>query len=173
MTKGLPRSLSRGKTSAQIVTKLKIPLNGLSVTVTSVAAAIGFGSVIIGGLPEAHLKIMAVAVNIQLSGSGADANLADTWLGDFGIGTTPASDATISGDDVNLIEATPMPAATAEVGPLFIVANGVDLILDNTDGSLEVNLNVLIDAADIVDDESVILTLTGVVEITLITMLDD
>ena len=171
--KGLPRSLSRGKASTQLVTKVKIPLAGIQVTVSSTGAAVGWGTVVIGGLPEAHLKIMSGAVNIQLSGSGADANLGDTWAGDFGVGSTPADDATITAGDADFIPSTALAAATAEVSPLTIVADGVDLVLDNTDGSLEVNLNVLIDAADIVDDQSVVLTATGVVEITLITMLDD
>ena len=173
MSKGLPRSLSRGSTSRQAVTKLTLPLTGVQVTVSSTGAAIGFGTVVIGGLPEAHIKLMAVACQLQLAGNGADANLSDTWDGDFAVGTTPVDDATITAGDADLIASTALGAATAEVSPLHVVPNGVDAVFDNTAGGLEVNLNVLIDAADIVDDESVILDAFGVVEITLITMLDE
>ena len=171
--KGLPRSLSRGSaTSRQAVSKLKIPLN-TTITITATGAAIGWGTMVIGDFPEAHLKVLSVACILDFAGSGADANLAATWEGDVGIGTTPASDATISVGDEDLITETAIAAATAEVAPTVMVADGVDLVLDNTDGSLEVNLNVLVDAADITDDESVILTVSGVVEIVYITMLDD
>lgn len=173
MAKGLPRSLSRGNALSQAVTKLTIPLRGVAVVVSSTGAAIGWGTTPISGLPQAHLKVLAVACNMTLSGNGADANLGDTWAGDFGVGSTPADDATITAGDVDLIDSTALAAATAEVSPTVVVADGVDLVLDNTDGSLEVNLNVLIDAADIVDDQSVTLLANGVVEITLITMLDD
>ena len=173
MAKGLPRSLSRGAQMAQAVTKLTIPLRSTPVVVSATGAAIGFGSAVISGLPQAHLKVLAGAINITLSGSGADANLSDTWAGDFGVGSTPASDATLTAADVDFIPSTASAAATGEVSPTVVVADGVDLVLDNTDGSLEVNLNVLIDAADITDNESVTLTADGVVELTLITMLDD
>jgi hypothetical protein len=173
MAKGLPRSLGRSAALQSAVKKLTIPLRSVPVVVTSTGIAIGWGTSVISGLPEAHLRVMAVACSMTLSGNGADANLSDTWAGDFGIGTTPANDATITAGDVDLIASTALAAATAEVSPTVVVANGVDLILDNTDGLLEVNLNVLVDAADIVDDQSVTLTADGVVEITVITMLDD
>jgi hypothetical protein len=171
MSKGLPRSLSRGKAQTQAVTKIQLELND-AVTVTSVGAAVGYGSIVVGGLPEGHLKIMAAAIQVQFFGSGSDANLTATFDGDFGVGSTPADDATIAGTDVDFISSTALGAATAEVSPLLTVADGVDFVLDNTGGGLELNLNVLIDAASIVDDESVILTAVGVLEITLVTMLD-
>lgn len=173
MAHGLPRSLNRAPAVASTIKKVIIPLRDVTIAVAAAGAGIGFGSVVLGGLPEAHLKILAVATNITLEGSGADANLVDTWEGDFGIGSTPADDATITNADVDLISSTAVGPAVAEVAPTLVVADGVDLVLDNTDGSLEINLNVLIDAADITDAESVDLTVNGVVEITLITMLDD
>ncbi len=173
MVKGLARSISRGGALQQAVTKLTIPLVNAPVSIVAVSSAIGFGTFVAAGLPQAHLKIMAVAIDIILAGSGADANLVDTWEGDFAVGTTPMSDATISTGDEDLITETATGAATDEVSPRVVVADGVDLVLDNTAGDLEVNLNVLVDAADITDDETVVLTATGVIEITFITMLDD
>tara|TARA_R110000851_G_scaffold16046_2_gene52515 strand:+ start:8052 stop:8567 length:516 start_codon:yes stop_codon:yes gene_type:complete len=169
--KGYPRGLARGSAQTQAVTKIRLPINH-SVVVSAAGAAIGFGTVVLGGLPEGHLKIMAAAVQVQFSGSGADANLTDTFDGDFGVGSTPASDATITAGDVDFISSTALGAATTEVSPLLTVADGVDLVLDNTAGALELNLNVLIDAANITDDESVTLTAEGIMEVTLITMLD-
>lgn len=171
MTKGLPRSLSRGKALREAVTKIQIPINHV-VTVTATGAAIGFGSTVLGGLPEAYLKIMAVAIKVQFTGP-TTADLADTFDGDFSVGTTPASDATLTGGDVDLISSTALGAATAEVSPVLTVADGVDLVLDNTENDLEINLNLLIDAANITDDAEVDITARGVIEIVLVTMLDD
>ena len=171
MTKGLPRSLSRGKASPEAITKIRIPIDH-SISVVAVSTAIGFGSVILAGFPEGQLKVMASAIKVQFAGP-TDANLVDTWEGDFGVGSTPASDATISGTDVDLIGSTAIPAATAELSPEVNAIIGVDHILDNTENDLEVNLNLLIDAADITDDETVVIAVTGYMEITLLTMLDD
>lgn len=173
MTKGLPRSLSRGSAAAQTVSKLKISLKDAQVTVAAASTAVGFGTVVIGDFPEAQIKMIGAAAKLQFSGSGADDNLTADWEGDFSIGTTATADVTLDGTDVNIIASTAIPAATAEVSPEVNAINGTDAVFDNTDGSLEVNLNVLIDAADITDDESVVLTVDGIVEITYITLLDD
>jgi len=174
MGKGLPRSLGggRGGYQAQVVSKLRVGIDH-TVTVTATGAAIGFGSVVLSGLPEGQIKMLGAAIAVTFSGSGADANLADTFDGDFGVGTTPAGDATITGTDVNVIASTALGAATAEVSPLKNVINGTDAVFDNTAADLELNLNVLIDAANITDDTSVDLQAQGVIEFTFITLLDD
>ncbi len=178
--KGLPRSLSRGAPLAAgggAVRKLNISLDGLSVSVSSTGAAIGFGSAVVRGLPEGNIQILgAVLSNFSLAGSGADANLGDTWDGDFGIGTTPADDATITAGDVDLLPSTALGAATAEVSPTLTRTVGVTptmIPIDNTDASLEMNLNVLIDAADIVDDQTVVLTASGLLSISYMVIGDD
>ena len=171
MTKGLPRSLAHANPMREAVTKIKLPIDHV-ISVTATGAAIGFGSVVLGGLPEAYLKVLSVAIQVQFTGP-TSASLTDTFDGDFGVGTTPASDATITGSDVDLISSTALGAATAEVSPVKTVADGVDLVLDNTANDLEINLNLLIDAASITDDATVAITAKGVIEIVLVTMLDD
>lgn len=178
MVKGLQRSLSRGPgvNALSQVKRLNIPLRDLSVTVTSVAAAIGFGSAVIRGLPEGLIQYLGASMEIVLAGNGADANLSDTWAGDCGVGTTPAADATISGADVDILASTALAAATAEASPLtplVSTATEAPATFDNTAGDLELNLNVLIDAADIVDDQSVILLANGVLQIAYIDLGDN
>ena len=172
MGKGLPRSLSRGSKQRQVVSKIQLAID-TTVTVSATGAAVGFGTLVIGDLPEGYIKMLGAAAQLSFAGSGADANLTDTWAGDFGIGTTPASDATITGTDVDIIASTALGPAVAEVAPTVTAVNATDALFDNTDGSLEINLNVLVDAANIVDDQSVDLTVQGVVELTYITLLDD
>lgn len=172
MTKGLPRSLSRGPKAQQELIKERVSISG-TVTVSATGAAIGFGSLTIADFPEGNILLLGATSYVTLSGSGSDANLADTWEGDYGIGSTPAADATITGADVDVIPSTALAAATAEVSPTTRSSNATSLILDNTDGSLELNLNVLIDAADITDDESVDLTAAGSLDIAYTVLGDD
>lgn len=174
MGKGLPRSHSRGVFTEKPIVKLNIPLNGLVVNVDAVSTAIGWGTSVIRGLPEGNLLFLGAVANLQFSGSGADANLADTWAGDYAIGTAPTADLTLAGAEVDIIPSTALAAATAEVSPITrgeSTANAV--MFDNTDGSLELNLQVLIDAADIVDDENVDLTVEGLLSIAFIVLGDD
>lgn len=162
MGKGLPRSLSRGPKAQRATVKDRIDLSALSLTVSATGAAIGFGSAVIGDFPEGNILVQGVLSNLAFAGSGSDANLADTWNGDFGIGTTPATDATITAGDVDLMASTAIGPA---VGEAIATARYPGIItpalFDNTDGSLEINMNLLIDSADIVDDQSVNIAVTG------------
>lgn len=172
MGKGLPRSMSRGAASRQEVIKQNFVLGG-TVDVTATGAAVGFGTSVIGDLPEGNIMILGAVMYLSLAGTGADADLTATWDGDFSVGTTPTADVTLDGTDVNIIPSTALGAATAEVSPRVRAINATQAILDNTDGSLELNLNVLIDAANIVDDATVTLTASGVLQLAYIVMLDD
>lgn len=160
MTKGLPRSLSRGPRARQEIVKQRIAVD-TTVTVAAVSTAIGFGSAVVGGLPEGNLLLLGVVANLAFAGSGSDANLVDDWEGDFGLGSTPADDATISGTDVDLIASTAIGPATGEAIGTVRATNASSAILDNTADDLEMNLNLLVDAADITDDASVDITVTG------------
>jgi len=175
MSKGLPRSMSRGDALKQEVIKQSFAIEK-TVTVSATGAAVGFGSVVIGGFPQGNILFLGAVSYLKLSGSGSDANLTADWAGDYGVGTTPAADATISDTDVDIIASTAVAAATAEVSALTRGEGGGALcgvILNNTDGSLELNLNVLVDAAEITNDESVVLTASGAMHIAYIVLGDD
>ena len=172
MGKGLPRSMSRGAAQRQEVVKHTINITG-TVAVTATGAAVGFGTSVIGDFPEGNILLLGAVAYVQLSGSGADANLDATWDGDFSIGTAPTADVTLSGAEVDIIASTALGAATAEVSPRVRVTNATQAILDNTDGSMELNLNVLVDAANIVDGATVNLTASGVLQLVYVVMLDD
>jgi hypothetical protein len=173
MVKGLPRSLARGAAIRQEIIKQTFVVKDLEVTVSATGSAIGFGSAVLGDLPEGNILFLGAVSYLEFAGSGADANLTDTWSGDYGVGTTAAGDATITGADVDIIASTALGAATAEVVARTRGTNATQVILDNTDGSLELNLNALIDAANIVDDESVVLTVNGEVTVLYSVLGDD
>jgi len=170
MTKGLPRSLSRGKPLDQASKKLRITVNE-PMSFLGVSGAAIDQTAVIAGLPEGNILLLGAVANLVFSGP-TSANLVDTWEGDFGIGTTPADDNTISGADVDIIGSTAITIAVAEVTPAVRATNATTAIIDNTAGTAEVNLNVLVDADDVTDTETVIITVTGTVDI-LYSMLGD
>ena len=176
MGKGLPRS--HASSLIGLVNVITIPLNGnggVGVFEIAGATGVGFGSMPIGGFPQGNILFLGAACSLQLAGSGADAGLVDTWAGDFSVGTTPASDGTLSAGDVDILPSTALAAATAEVSPIT-PARSIDAanahILDNTAGDLEINLNLLIDDADISADD-VPITVTGFVSLAYCVLGDD
>lgn len=173
MGKGLPRSLSRGDLARQEIVKQIIKVEDLPLTVDG-ATGVGFGSAIAGGLAQGNLLFMGAVAYLTFSGP-TSGDLGDTWSGDYGVGTTPAGDATISDGDVDIIQSTAVGPAVAEVSPR---TRGTHLpadtgeIRDNTDGSLEVNINLLVDDADIGAD-GIAMTVSGEIHIMYSVLGDD
>lgn len=170
MAKGLPRSLSKGSPASAPVRKQVISVDGAALTVDG-ATGVGFGSVVIGDFPVGNILFLGAVSYMRFTGP-TSAGLTDTYDGDYGIGTTPASDATITGTDVDIIGSTALGAATAEVSPNARGTGVTQAIFDNTDGSLEINLNLLIDDASISADD-VIFSVTGQVYILYSVLGDD
>lgn len=172
--KGLDRSLSRGPNPIrQHFTRHLIKVEDLTVTVSATGAAVGFGTVVAGDFPQGNLLFQGAVGYLKFDGSGSDANLTATWEGDFSVGTTATTDVTLDGTDVNLLPSTALAAATAEIGVRTRAVNATAAVFDNTDGSLEININVLIDAADITDDQDVDLTINGEIELVYMVLGDD
>ena len=169
--KGLARSLSRGSAVQAPIIKQTINVKAAALAIVG-ASGVGFGSVVIGDLPAGNILFLGAVSYLQFT--SADADITATYDGDYGIGTTPASDATITGADVDIVQSTALGAATAKVSP---VARGTSAIanagqiLDNTDGSLELNLNLLIDDASISGTAD--LTASGFVVLSYIVLGDD
>lgn len=174
MGKGLPRSMSRGAAQRQEIIKQVFRVEDLAISVTGGAStAAGFGTVVIGDLPEGNILFLGAVAYMAFAGSGSDANLTATWNGDYSIGSAATADVTLSGAEVDIIPSTAVGPAVAEVAPRARGANATQVMLDNTDGSLELNLNVLIDAADITDSTNVNLTVDGELTIAYIVLGDD
>ena len=169
MAKGLPKSLKQAKRTNSV---RHIRINK-TMTVSAVSTAVGFGTTVIGDFLEGNISFLGAVAYVQISGSGADANLAGNWEGDFSIGTAPTADVTLNGSEVDIIASTSLPAATNEIGVRTRAVNATPAIFDNTDNSLEINLNVLVDAANIVDDSSVTLTVVGDLFINYVVLGDD
>lgn len=149
MAKGLPRSIGRATPVQAVINKLVLPVDAVTVSVTD--GAPGHGSAVVGDLPEGNILFLG-AVG-YLSFTTSDADVIASFEGDYSIGTVATADGNVSdAGEANIIASTAIAAATAKVSP---VTRGVGdgslagVVFDNTDGSLEINLNLLIDNASI------------------------
>lgn len=172
--KGFPRSMSRANPQKQQIRKVTIPVKALALSVVG-AAGVGFGSSVIGGLPQGNLLYLGAVSYLKFTKSAADANAIATFAGNFAIGTAPNANAQLSdASDADLIPSTAIAAAVAGVTTLIRSASTDALgggVIDNTDGSLELNLNMLVDDASI--SGTAAFTVDGVVTIAFIVLGDD
>jgi len=125
-------------------------LRNVPIAITDPGAAIAWGTAVIGDFPEGNIKYQGCVGYVTLDENG-DAGISDTFNSDFAVGTAPTADATLAGAEVDLIAETAIAAATAGVTPRTRATGAAEdgIYFDNTDGSLEINLQVLIDDADI------------------------
>lgn len=167
--KGLPRSLGRVGAASSLRT-LTIAVNALALSVAD--GAPGFGSAVISGLPQGNILFLGAVAYLKFT--SADADITTTYEGDFSLGTTATADNTLSGTDADIVPSTALGPATAKVTPQHRGVSTDALgggILDNTDGSLELNLNVIIDDAAI--SGAVSMTVDGLVHMAFIMLGDD
>lgn len=160
MVHGLKRSLGRGAAAeSPVVKKVRVAVDH-EVTVTAGVAAVGFGTVVIGDLPEGNILLLGALAYVQFTTS--DTDITATFDGDFSIGTTPTADNDVAdANEANIIASSALGAATARVSPTVRATNTTAAVLDNTDGSMELNLNLLIDDASVTDGQSATFTATG------------
>ncbi len=166
MAKGLPRSHASANKSLAPIVRDTIVVKAKTVTLTEDAGGQpAWATLVIGDFPEGNVLFLGAASYFTFSGSGSDADLGDTWEGNYGVGTVPSTDDTdpIATTQEDIIKVVDIAAATAEVSPRTrsVSTDGeAGVMYDNTDGSLELNLNILVDAANITGDDSV-LTIDG------------
>lgn len=169
--KGLPRSHQRGAVGSMPIRKMSIPIRALPITVNGVTG-IGFGSVSLGSLPQGNLLYLGAVAYLRFS--TADAGVIAAFTGSYGLGTGVNADTALAGTDADLIPATTISAATAQVSPVVRGASTDALgggVIDNTDTTLNINLNLLIDDASI--SAAAPFTVDGVVYVSLIVLGDD
>jgi hypothetical protein len=168
--------IARDVAEGRVHGRFRVEFNKLQVTVAAAGAGVGFGTVPIGDLPTGMLFITHAKGSIKLQTT--DTDISATFNGDFAIGTTPTADATVTSTDADILPLTAVGPAVARVAPAVsarranpdttsAITYGAAQYLDNTAGGLELNLNVLIDAADIVDATSGVFLADGWVDIML------
>lgn len=169
--RGLFRSLKKAIRSIPIIVPFRIV--NLPITVTDPGAAVGYGAAdSLIKLPQGNILLLGAVSYLQFSSS--DADLADTWTGNYAIGTAATADATLNGNEVNIIPSTAISAATAKLSP---VTRGVSTasiggtIIDNTDGSLAPNINLTVADASLAGNASIVIN--GIVYLVVMVMGDD
>ncbi len=178
MAKGLPRSHNAANKSIAPIVKDTIVIKNKTVTLTEDAGGQpAWATLQVGDFPEGNILFLGAASYFQFSGSGSDGDLSDVWQGNYGVGTTPSTDDTtpLATTMEDIIAVVAIAAATAEVSPKTrsVSTDGeAGVLYDNTDGSLELNLNILVNAAHISGDDSV-LTITGELYIAYIVLGND
>lgn len=170
--KGLQRTMSRGGVQRQEVIRQAIAVSAKAITTVNGASGVGYATAVIGDLPEGNILFLGAVSYMQFTKASSASGITATFDGDYSIGSTATGDATLSGSDVDIIASSALGAATAGVSPVARGANATQAILDNTDGSLELNLNLIIDDATISADTQA-LTVTGVLHIAYIVLGDD
>lgn len=171
MSKGLPRSRSRGRVQYDAVRRMRVRLTAAPITVNG-ATGVGFGTAVIGDFPEGNILFLGSMAYMRFSKAAASTGIQATWNGNYSIGTVPTADATLAGTEVNIIPSTVTGAATGGSSPLVRGAGPTNAIFDNTDGSLELNLNLLIDDANISADAQLV-TIDGILDLIYSVLLDD
>jgi len=168
--KGQPYSRRRGSQILQPVTKI-IRSFRESFTVTN--GAPGYGVAAIAGLPQSNVLVLGLAMYLKLTKSGA--GILDTFDGDYALGTAPNVNTALAGAEIDLLASTAFAAAAVGgVTGVMRSASASSLagtIFDNTDGSLEVNLNLLVDDLSISADATMLAE--GTLYMAYITLGDD
>jgi hypothetical protein len=172
LMKGLQRTMSRGNPQRQEIIRQSIPVQAKAITTVNGATGVGYATAVIGDLPEGNILFLGAVSYMQFTKAASATGIQATFDGDYSIGSAPTADATLSGSEIDIIASAALGAATAGVSPVARGTNATQAILDNTDGSLELNLNLLIDDANISADTQA-LTVTGVLHIAYIVLGDD
>jgi hypothetical protein len=169
MSKGMPRSLARSNPQQQPIRRQRVKLNDLAIRTTG-ASGVGFGTAVIGDLPAGNILFLGAAAYMQFTKT--DAGTIATFDGNYSVGSAPTADNALSGAEVDIIPSTALGAATAGLSPNVRGVNATQVMLDNTDGSLELNLNLLLaDASVSADDQD--FTVDGILDLVYVVMLDD
>lgn len=148
--KGGKRTNKKARQLGHVLGCEPIPVNAL---VSVADGAPGFGTAVIGGLPQGNLLLFGAVAYLQFTNVGS--NVTATFDGDFSIGTAATANNSLGdANEANIVQSTAMGAATAGVSPNIRGTTATagfagPVLLDNTAGDLELNLNVLIDDAAI------------------------
>jgi len=162
---------NRGKYLKREVYTFDIDLTGLEVSLTA-AAGTGdenkaAGNIKLTDLPEANILVLGSVAYVGIDGSGTAVatDLDDQWAGDFSVGTTADENATLASTDVNIIQSTAIAAAASSKVAANVRAPSTSseqgIFIDATAGTVDLFLNILVDAANWADGETDTVTLTG------------
>lgn len=164
------------ETGNSVVHKTVLTLASTPVPITSTGSANGFGGVKLYDFPEGRILVLGTMANLSMTVPASEqADFTDdTPEGDAGIGTVIIANADAFGTDAtddDLATGTAV-AMTAFADASITCASEPSTQFDGTSTAKDINLNVLIDAADIDDDVSTSVEVSGTVTCTWVNLGD-
>jgi len=173
--KGLLRSLGRASETDRSIVKRRIAFS-FSADITGEADTVDATTAVIGQLPEGNILLLGAVAYVAVK-AGTDEHVIDDWDGDYGIGTAPNGDYDLSdAEDDNVVPSTALASAADDKDAQStrgLSTATEQVILDNADGSMELNLNILIDDNVITDTEDGTFAISGTLDIAYIVLGDD
>lgn len=149
------------------VLNFNVPFSTL-LTVTATGAAAGFGSVQLLSLPVSELWYVTGKLYIEFAETPSvtlpTANLSDTWSGNYSLGFLKNADADLADSgDVDFLASTAIgPAVSGAIARSGIALTALNnTLINNQDKSKAVWLNMLVGAADISDNTSAQIKVSG------------
>jgi hypothetical protein len=163
MGNGFNLSLKKAIRDGLIVGKWRTEVNGRLISVSAAGAAVGFGSLPLDDFPAGkRLNIHGIRANLGFT--RMDTNVVATWNGDWSLGSAPTADVTLAGAEVDLIPSTAIGPAVAGVIPGVDVQNNTPILNRAWTAAEEINLNLLVDAADITDGATAVIRVSGYID---------
>jgi hypothetical protein len=165
MSRNYPVSLNQQIRDGKVNGPYRIELRGQSISVLAVTTAIGFGSCVIGDFPNKRLYIRGIKASLGFVKQ--DANIIATWSGAWSLGSTPTADLTLAGTDVDIIPSTSVGPAVA--GRIVAPAVGSEVLVTTEitrtwTAAEELNLNLIVNAADITDSTTGVVKVFGYID---------
>lgn len=140
------------------------------VAITSTTTANGFGGVKVYDFPAGHINVLGTVGDLSISVASAEqANFTDNAPeGDIGIGSVIIANADAMGTDAtddDYATATAFAMTAFTDASVTLPPDAASYKLDGTGTAKDVNVNVLVDAADIDDDASTEVLVSGTIRI--------
>lgn len=156
--------------AGDLVHKTVLTLASTPVTVANVTGA-SFGGAKLYDFPAG--RVLVLGVTASLGFVWTDEDIAQDGSGDFSLGTTITADATLDGTDVNLLPLTAMTDPfVLGVGAATANALAASAHFDGTATAIDLNLNIIIDDADVSDGASDVVLASGTVTVTWVNLGD-
>lgn len=148
-----------------VLQRTVLTMSDVSVTVAN-TTGVSFGGTKIYDFPAGRILVLGVTaanISFDLTDAGNVTPITGTMGGDISIGTTVASDGTLTNADVDLLPSTSIDPISGGVAGAALAASAQ---FDGTGTAKDAFFNILIDDADVADTASDVLLVNGTVTIT-------
>ena len=150
--------------TGNVARKTVLTLTNVSVTVAN-TTGISFGGTKVYDFPAGRILVLGAtlsSLSFDLTDAGNVTPIAATHGGDVAFGTTVPSDGTLTGADVDIIPSTSIDPISGGITGAALVASAH---FDGTTTAKDINVNILIDDADVADGASDVLLVNGVLTV--------